>query len=125
MQLPFRLRLLMLLMVLSSQAIVTTEAMTLLWAHHKALHPASSFASIPGTTAVLMFFPAIFGQIAPALMLANFCLHRVSAFRRILDENAKSAPGASYRSAMRGLQKFATVTVPLAMVIALIGAVEP
>jgi hypothetical protein len=125
MQLPIWLRLLMPLMVMSSVLALTAGSVALLWSLHRALHPGISFGVMSGGAFALIFFPSFFGVLAPALMLLNLCVRGVPPLRRIFEENSKGVHGASYQDSMSRLRKLAMVLVPLALVLALIGAVEP
>jgi len=78
-----------------------------------------------GVARSLILFPSFFGLLAPTLMLLNYCFFCVPALRQIFEENSQGVPGASYDDSMSGLRKFAIWLAPPALVLALIGAVEP
>jgi hypothetical protein len=113
------------LMVLSSVFAFTAASIALLWSLHRALHPGMPFAAISVGAFSLMFFSSFFGVLSPALMLLNLCLRVIPPLRRIFEENSRGVPGASYQESMSGLRKLAMVLVPPALVLALIGAIEP
>jgi hypothetical protein len=113
------------LMVMSSILTLSAGSVALLWSLHRILHPGISFGAMSGSAFALIFFPSFFGVWAPALMLLNLCLRGVPSLRRIFEENSKGVHGASYSESMRALRKVAMVLVPLALIPALIGAVEP
>jgi hypothetical protein len=110
---------------LSSVFGLTIGCVTVLWTLHRALHPGISFASKSDVTFPLIVFPAFLGAVAPALMLLNFVLARIPPLRRIFEGNAEGVKGASYQASMSALWKVARILVPPALVLSLLGAIEP
>ena len=125
MRLPVWVRLLMPLMVMSTVLALTAGSVAVLWSLHRTVHPGISFGKMSGGAFALMFFPSFLGVVVPALMLLNLCLHGIPALRRTFEQTSKGVPGASYEESMSGLRKFAVVLVPPALLLALIGAIEP
>jgi hypothetical protein len=113
------------LMGMSTVLALTAASVAVLWSLHRTVHPGISFGTISGRALALMFFPSFFGVLAPALMLLNLCLRGIPPLRRIFEENSKGVPGASYEESMSSLRKLAVVLVPPALLLALIGAIEP
>jgi hypothetical protein len=125
MRLPGWLRLLMPLMVMASVFALTIASIELLWQLHRYFHPMAAFKSVSGAAQALMIIPAFFGSIVPALILLNLVLARIPALRQIFDTNAEGVAGASYQESMHNLRKGALIVVPPALILALVGAVEP
>ncbi len=90
---------------------------------HRALHTPG--AKIVGSTYALMFFPSFLAALAPGFLVANFLLRLIPPARRALEKAAADVPRASYRDATRDLVRLATVLVPLGLLLALLGVVEP
>ncbi len=124
-RLPIWLALLMPFMALLSVFGLTIGFVTVLWTLHRARHPDISFASKSDVAFPLIVFPAFLGAVAPALMLLNFALACIPPLRRIFEGNAEGVKWASYQASMSALWKVARIHVPPALVLALLGAVEP
>jgi hypothetical protein len=122
MRLPVWLALLMPLMVISCAAAIVICSIAVSVALHRSLHPGVTLSE--GTIGLVMI-ASLIGLYPPALMLLNMLLHSIPALRRILDENSKGVPGASYRKSMDQLRKVAIILTPPALLVTLIGAIEP
>jgi hypothetical protein len=124
-RLPIWLALLMPFMALLSVFGLTIGFVTVLWTIHRALHPDISFASKSDVAFPLIVFPAFLGAVAPALMLLNFALACIPPLRRIFEGNAEGVKWAAHQASISALWKVARILVPPALVLALLGAVEP
>jgi hypothetical protein len=125
MRLPVWLGLLMPLMSISSITCVAASFIGIFWLLHRVLHPGIPFSPPSNVVVLLIILPSYFGAIAPALMLLNFVLARISPLKRIFDKNSEGVPGASYKSSMRGLGKAAIIILPATLALSLLGAIDP
>src|SRR5262245_27461449 len=110
------------LMVISCTAAIVICSITVSVALHRALQPGVQLSE--GTIGFVII-ASLIGLYPPALMLLNMFLHSIPALRRILDEDSKGVRGASYRKSIDQLRKVAIIFTPPALLVALIGAIEP
>jgi hypothetical protein len=104
--------------------VTAAPAMYALWQLRSFLHPGVRF-DFSGTASGLIFFSVALGAIVPALMLANILLASITPLRRILDAKARGVPEAGYRDGMTALSKAALFISLPALILGLIGAIEP
>ena len=125
MRLPAWLRVLMPLMGISCLLGLTAASVALLWSLHRAVHPQISLRTVSSPAMLLMAVASITAAAPTAFILLNALLRAVPPVRRALDENSRGVPGASYKASMRQLGRAALLLVPLALLLGLIGALEP
>jgi hypothetical protein len=92
---------------------------------HSLARPGVTLATAAGPSELLMFLGSFVAALAPGFLIANLALWAVPPTRRVLDQNAKGVPGASFRRSMMGLSKLAIVLTAPGLGLALLGAIEP
>jgi hypothetical protein len=92
---------------------------------HELMHSGVGLAGLPPLIAVMIFFGGIAASIPLSLIVANLILVAIPPVRHELDRNARGVSGGSFNKSMRDLTKAATfISVP-AVIVLLLGAVEP
>ncbi len=125
MRLPAWLRVLMPLTAMSCWLGLTAASAALLWSLHRALHPQIALRTISSPAMLLMLLASMAAAAPLAFILLNVLLRGAPPLQRMLDANSRGVPGASYAASMRQLRRAALLLVPPALLLGLVGAVEP
>ena len=70
----------------------------------------------------LMFLPAFLPTMIVAMLLSNVLVYLIPPARRAMDNEDKDFPGTDYTTAQRALGKAAAVTLPITLLLAMLGA---
>lgn len=93
---------------------------------HKGFHPGQTFSShSKGLGAVLAAVAPFFAVIPIAMLVGNALVWLVPPARKALESESKKIIGASFLQTQRSLFTVASIIVPVAFVIAFIGAYLP
>jgi len=92
---------------------------------HDAFHPSALWPTTSVPAKVVMLAAALFGAIAPGLILAHLALWTIPHVRRILDRDALGAKGRTFREGTLWLVKLTAAMLPVALILSLLGAVDP
>ena len=93
---------------------------------HHAIHPgAVQFSDVMSWSEGLMMFPGFPVALLTSLVWTNIVCWLVPPVRRANDDAFHGVRGGSFREATGSLAKGAAITVPICILVALIGAWEP
>ncbi len=92
---------------------------------HRAVYPGESMSVGSGIGIIVMAVAPGLAALVVTLLVANFVLRCMGPARRALDLEAEGCPGVGFEAVQRRLLRVATVVVPLALGLALVGALLP
>ncbi len=94
---------------------------------HGQMHPhtGSSMNDLHGVSAILIAASSFLAAVPLALMLGNLALWIIPPLRRAHNEAFADAPNASFNDGMRQLATFAALVLPLCLVAAAVGIIDP
>lgn len=97
-------------------------AMRVLAALHAARYPLDpSWRIARGIGPILASLGALFASLPAAMLVANLAVSLIPVARQTFEREARPYPEASYARAQVGLLRFAAITVPVALAIAMAG----
>lgn len=92
---------------------------------HDAFNPSSLWPETSMPAKVLMLVASLFGAVVPGLILANLALWAFPGARRLFTRRAAGEGPRSYVEATVWLFRLAAALLPFALVLSVLGAVDP
>lgn len=92
---------------------------------HRGLYPDQGPGFDKGIAAIMATVSGLFAAIPIAMIVGNFLVWMIPPAQRALDDEARTVKGTDFFSAQRQLLKLAATIVPVALLLAIIGASMP
>jgi hypothetical protein len=92
---------------------------------HDAFNPSSLWPETSTPAKVLMLMASLCGAVVPGLVLANLALWAIPGARRALAHRSTSEAPRAFLQATVWLFRLAAALLPLALVLSVLGAVDP
>jgi len=92
---------------------------------HAALYAGQGLVGARGIGPVLMSVAPLFAAIPLGMLLANLAVLYIGPARRALDREARAQPNTDFSAAQRQLLRLSLIVAPIALGVAVVGALLP